>query len=209
MIWRIRIAPPRRNRPVANGYRPRPPPGGPPQRLKSNACPQTVLPSRFSSPVTAIPSKTSGITTRRSWTTCCPGDQSAAVDHSLPRRHRQALLLQKHHTAGLELVDSVKLKEDSGINAHYLVVGTRPACWSWSSSMPWVPSVGSHGGSRPRRPGGVRFRPRPRRAIRGGKTGASDIRKLLGQLELESFLRVSGGKGLHVVVPSARGATGT
>ncbi len=29
---------------------------------------------------------------------------------------------QKHHTAGLELVDAVKLKEESGINAHYLVV---------------------------------------------------------------------------------------
>lgn len=29
---------------------------------------------------------------------------------------------QKHHTAGLELVDPVRLKEESGINAHYLVV---------------------------------------------------------------------------------------
>src|SRR5690606_17570066 len=33
------------------------------------------------------------------------------------------------------------------------------------------------------------------------RRAASDIRKLLAQLELESFLRVSGGKGLHVVVP--------
>src|SRR5690606_20191472 len=33
------------------------------------------------------------------------------------------------------------------------------------------------------------------------KRAASDIRKLLAKLELESFLRVSGGKGLHVVVP--------
>lgn len=33
------------------------------------------------------------------------------------------------------------------------------------------------------------------------KKAATDIRKLLAQLELESFLRVSGGKGLHVVVP--------
>jgi bifunctional non-homologous end joining protein LigD len=32
---------------------------------------------------------------------------------------------QKHHTAGLELVDPVRLKEESGINAHYLVVRTR------------------------------------------------------------------------------------
>src|SRR5690606_30936039 len=33
------------------------------------------------------------------------------------------------------------------------------------------------------------------------KRAATDIRKLLAGLELESFLRVSGGKGLHVVVP--------
>ncbi len=33
------------------------------------------------------------------------------------------------------------------------------------------------------------------------RKAATDIRKLLAQLELESFLRVSGGKGLHVVVP--------
>src|SRR5690606_39969101 len=33
------------------------------------------------------------------------------------------------------------------------------------------------------------------------KRAAADIRKLLAGLELESFLRGSGGKGLHVVVP--------
>jgi len=34
----------------------------------------------------------------------------------------KACFFQKHHTAGLELVDAVRLKEESGINAHYLVV---------------------------------------------------------------------------------------
>jgi len=37
------------------------------------------------------------------------------------------------------------------------------------------------------------------------KKAATDIRKLLTRLELESFLRVSGGKGLHVVVPLSPG----
>jgi bifunctional non-homologous end joining protein LigD len=51
------------------------------------------------------------------------------------------------------------------------------------------------------RPGGVRSGSRTGRAFAEVKKAATDIRKLLAQLELESFLRVSGGKGLHVVVP--------
>jgi bifunctional non-homologous end joining protein LigD len=60
---------------------------------------------------------------------------TAVTDHLLPEVIDRPLsvircpsgtgkpcFFQKHHTAGLELVDSVRLKEDSGINAHYLVV---------------------------------------------------------------------------------------
>ncbi|MBD4105943.1 hypothetical protein GUH66_10220, partial [Xanthomonas citri pv. citri] len=59
----------------------------------------------------------------------------AGMDHLLPEIIDRPLSIircpsgtgrpfffQKHQTAGLELVDSVRLKEDSGINAHYLVV---------------------------------------------------------------------------------------
>lgn len=110
---------------------------------------------------------------------------------------------QKHHTAGLELVDSVRLKEDSGINAHYLVVRDAASLlelvqFNALEFHPW----GSHAEA-PDRADRVVFDldPGPDVPFSDVKKAALDIRKLLEQLELESFLRVSGGKGLHVVVP--------
>jgi bifunctional non-homologous end joining protein LigD len=110
---------------------------------------------------------------------------------------------QKHHTAGLELVDSVRLKEDSGINAHYLVVRDAASLlelvqFNALEFHPW----GSHAEA-PDRADRVVFDldPGPDVPFSDVKKAAVDIRKLLEQLKLESFLRVSGGKGLHVVVP--------
>ncbi|MEN1994205.1 DNA ligase D [Stenotrophomonas bentonitica] len=110
---------------------------------------------------------------------------------------------QKHHTAGLELVDSVRLKEDSGVNAHYLVVRDAASLlelvqFNALEFHPW----GSHA-ENPDRADRVVFDldPGPDVPFSEVKKAAVDIRKLLEQLELESFLRVSGGKGLHVVVP--------
>jgi len=141
---------------------------------------------------------------------------SAVMDHLLPEIVGRPLSIircpagtgrpcffQKHHTAGLELVSSVKLKEDSGINAHYLVVEDAASLlelvqFSALEFHPW----GSHADS-PDRADRVVFDldPGPDVPFSEVKKAASDIRKLLMQLELESFLRVSGGKGLHVVVP--------
>ncbi|MBN5086689.1 DNA ligase D [Stenotrophomonas maltophilia] len=141
---------------------------------------------------------------------------SAVMDHLLPEVINRPLSIircpagtgkpcffQKHHTAGLELVDSVKLKEDSGINAHYLVVRDAASLlelvqFNALEFHPW----GSHAED-PDRADRVVFDldPGPDVPFAEVKQAASDIRKLLGQLELESFLRVSGGKGLHVVVP--------
>jgi len=110
---------------------------------------------------------------------------------------------QKHHSAGLELVDAVKLKEDSGINAHYLVVRDNASLlelvqFNALEFHPW----GSHA-EEPDRADRVVFDldPGPDVPFVEVKKAATDIRKLLVQLELESFLRVSGGKGLHIVVP--------
>ena len=141
---------------------------------------------------------------------------SAVMDHLLPEVINRPLSIircpagtgkpcffQKHHTAGLELVDSVKLKEDSGINAHYLVVRDAASLlelvqFNALEFHPW----GSHA-EEPDRADRVVFDldPGPDVPFAEVKKAATDIRKLLAQLELESFLRVSGGKGLHVVVP--------
>jgi bifunctional non-homologous end joining protein LigD len=109
---------------------------------------------------------------------------------------------QKHHTAGLELVDPVRLKEESGINAHYLVVRDAASLLELGSSTRWSSTLGQpRRSARQGRPGGVRSGSGPDVPFAEVKKAATDIRKLLAQLQLESFLRVSGGKGLHVVVP--------
>lgn len=115
----------------------------------------------------------------------------------------KACFFQKHHTAGLELVSSVKLKEESGVNAQYLVVEDAAALmelvqFNALEFHPW----GSHAAN-PDIADRVVFDLDPGSGVPFAevKRAANDIRRLLAGLELESFLRVSGGKGLHVVVP--------
>ncbi len=110
---------------------------------------------------------------------------------------------QKHLTAGLERVSTVKLKEESGASADYLVVEDLPGLmelvqFNTLEFHPW----GAHA-SAPDRADRVIFDLDPGEGVPFSeiKKAAMDIRKRLAQLELVSFLRVSGGKGLHVVVP--------
>lgn len=140
----------------------------------------------------------------------------AVADHLLPEIAGRPLSIircpagierpcffQKHLTAGLERVDTVKLKEESGTNANYLVVEDLLGLmelvqFNALEFHPW----GSHA-NEPDRADRVVFDLDPGEGVPFAeiKKAATDIRKLLEQLELESFLRVSGGKGLHVVVP--------
>jgi bifunctional non-homologous end joining protein LigD len=140
----------------------------------------------------------------------------AVADHLLPEIQGRPLSIircpsgierqcffQKHLTAGLERVDTVKLKEESGTQADYLVVEDLAGLmelvqFNALEFHPW----GSHAHA-PDRADRVVFDLDPGEGVPFAevKKAASDIRKLLAQLELESFLRVSGGKGLHVVVP--------
>ena len=140
----------------------------------------------------------------------------AVADHLLPEIAGRPLSIircpagierpcffQKHLTAGLERVDTVKLKEESGAYADYLVVEDLPALmelvqFNALEFHPW----GSHT-QEPDRADRVVFDLDPGEGVPFSeiRKAATDIRKLLEQLEMESFLRVSGGKGLHVVVP--------
>lgn len=110
---------------------------------------------------------------------------------------------QKHLTSGLERVSTVKLKEDSGASAHYLVVEDLPGLmelvqFNALEFHPW----GAHAATPDRADRIVLdLDPGPGVPFSEVKKAALDIRKRLEQLELMSFLRVSGGKGLHIVVP--------
>jgi bifunctional non-homologous end joining protein LigD len=115
----------------------------------------------------------------------------------------KACFFQKHHTAGLEVVRFVRLKEEAGINANYLVVDDLAGVmelvqFSTLEFHPW----GAHADD-PDHADRVIFDldPGPDVAFAEVKRTASHVRDLLKQLGLKSFLRVTGGKGLHVVVP--------
>lgn len=112
---------------------------------------------------------------------------------------------QKHHTAGLDEVDSVALEEDSGQRADYLVVRDLRGLmnlvqFNALEFHPWGASA-----ARPDRADRIVFDldPGPGVAWSEVVAAARQLRSLLKSLELASFVRTSGGKGLHVVVPVA------
>ncbi len=115
----------------------------------------------------------------------------------------KACFFQKHHTAGMELVDTARLKEESGTQADYLVVRDAAGLlelvqFNTLEFHPW----GSHAETSDRADRVIfDLDPGPGVPFAEVKKAATDIRKRLKDLKLESFLRVSGGKGLHVVVP--------
>ena len=141
---------------------------------------------------------------------------AAVMDHLLPEIAGRPLSIircpagtdkpcffQKHHTPGLELVEYARLKEEAGNNANYLVVNDAAALmelvqFNALEFHPW----GSHADD-PDRADRIVFDldPGPDVPFAEVKRAAVDVRKRLEEIGLESFLRTTGGKGLHVVVP--------
>ncbi|WP_166206420.1 DNA ligase D [Cognatiluteimonas telluris] len=110
---------------------------------------------------------------------------------------------QKHHTPGLEHVSLVRLKEEAGNNASYLVAYDAAGIMelvqlNGLEFHPW----GSHADD-PDVADRVVFDldPGPNVPWSEVKKSAEHVRGLLRQAGLKSFLRTTGGKGLHVVVP--------
>ncbi len=122
-----------------------------------------------------------------------------------------ACFFQKHHTAGIQNVGSARLKEESGKQANYLVVEDVDGLMSLVQFNalefhPWGAKAKT-----PDKADRIVFDldPGPDVAWSAVKKAALHVRDLLEQLDLRSFLRTSGGKGLHVVAPLRPGCSWT
>ena len=120
----------------------------------------------------------------------------------------KACFFQKHHTPGLQHVSLVRLKEEAGNSANYLVAYDAEGVMelvqlNGLEFHPW----GSRADS-PDIADRVIFDLDPGSSVPWSevKSAALHVRDLLKQAGLESFLRTTGGKGLHVVAPLNPGA---
>lgn len=110
---------------------------------------------------------------------------------------------QKHTMPGLKRVHSVVLTEESGGEGTYLYVDSPEQVielvqFNAIEFHPWASTV-----QKSERTDYVVFDldPGPDVVWKSVVSAAEFLRNRLGQMNLESFVRTSGGKGLHVVVP--------
>jgi bifunctional non-homologous end joining protein LigD len=120
-----------------------------------------------------------------------------------PQGTGRPCFFQKHFTAGLDAVDMVKLKEEAGNQADYLVVRDERGLmelvqFNALEFHPWGSTA-----EKPDRANRVVFDLDPGENVPWSDVvdAARKIHKLLDGLKLKSYLRTSGGKGLHVVLP--------
>jgi bifunctional non-homologous end joining protein LigD len=119
---------------------------------------------------------------------------------------------QKHHAATLgSEVASIPLKEKSGASDHYLYVRDIAGVLQLVQMNvlefhPWGARTDA-----PDRPDRLVFDldPGPGVDWKALVAAARDVRDRLADVHLESFVRLSGGKGVHVVVPIVRRADWT
>jgi len=115
----------------------------------------------------------------------------------------KSCFFQKHSTPGLSLVDTVAIQEESGGQADYLVVRNAESLmelvqFNAIEFHPWG-STAEHPDDADR----IVFDldPGPGVPWKEVARAARLLHRRLQEMSLVSFLRTSGGKGLHVVVP--------
>jgi len=126
-----------------------------------------------------------------------------------PEGTAKACFFQKHMIQGLKHVGSAKLKEESGAQATYIYPLDADSVielvqFGVLEFHPWGSTI-----EQPDLADRVVFDLDPGDNVAWPRVVAAArlMRKLLAQLGLESFLRTTGGKGLHVVVPLNPGCT--
>lgn len=120
-----------------------------------------------------------------------------------PEGTAKACFFQKHMIQGLKHVGSAKLKEESGAQATYIYPIDASSVielvqFGALEFHPWGATI-----EQPDKADRVVFDLDPGEDVAWDRVVAAArlVRQLLSQLGLESFLRTTGGKGLHVVVP--------
>jgi bifunctional non-homologous end joining protein LigD len=120
-----------------------------------------------------------------------------------PEGPEKACFFQKHMIQGLKHVGSAKLKEESGAQATYIYPLDADSVielvqFGALEFHPWGATI-----AQPDKADRVVFDLDPGEDVAWDRVVAAArlLHRLLAQLGLESFLRTTGGKGLHVVVP--------
>ena len=120
-----------------------------------------------------------------------------------PEGTAKACFFQKHMIQGLKRIGSAKLKEESGAQATYIYPVDAGSVlelvqFGVLEFHPWGSTI-----EKPDLADRVVFDLDPGGDVAWERVVAAArlVRKLLSQMGLESFLRATGGKGLHVVVP--------
>ncbi|MEO7050165.1 MAG: DNA ligase D [Rhodanobacter sp.] len=120
-----------------------------------------------------------------------------------PEGTAKACFFQKHVIQGLQHVGSKKLKEDTGAQATYIYPLDATSVielvqFGALEFHPWGATV-----AEPDKADRIVFDLDPGADVAWARvvSAARLLRKLLTPLDLESFVRTTGGKGLHVVVP--------
>jgi bifunctional non-homologous end joining protein LigD len=115
----------------------------------------------------------------------------------------KACFFQKHLTPGLKHVRSVRLKEESGTSGNYLFVDNAQGVldlvqFNALEFHPWAATA-----TDPNHADYIVFDLDPAPDVPWARVAAAALtmRSMLDKVNLKSFLRTTGGKGLHVVVP--------